>query len=104
MGLGIEQLKELLSVQVQQMVKFMKIVAFHTYSCACVHNAPKWSQNVSPYNYEIIQSQVYIVENTPNFNTSNEIEYNNPAVATPDGVNTFRPTYKTYYLVFRRFW
>ena len=53
-------------------------------------------QNLPASNYEIIQSKIYIIENTPNFNTSNEIEYNNPMIATPDGVNTFTPSYKTF--------
>ena len=53
-------------------------------------------QNLPASNYEIIQSKVYIVENTPNFNVSNEIEYNNPSIAVPDGVKSFTPTYQTF--------
>lgn len=57
-------------------------------------NAP--GQNYLPKNYEITQSQIYIVENYPNFNTNNQVEYNTPVMAMPDGKNTFNITYGTF--------
>ena len=53
-------------------------------------------QNLQPRNYEISQSQVYIVENYPNFNTNNQIEYNTPVMSMPDGKNTFNIGYGTF--------